>query len=207
MRNSPPTFTETTEPLDAHEWICTIGDLLALVNYNEDREKVLYASHCLRGTTTTWRDGFKVMQGDRVITWADFKQGFCIYHIPSWIMDIKKGDFRVLKQGSGFVKEYVQKFNLLSRYAPEHVDIEAAKIELFMEGLQQAPQYQLVVCDCRTFFKMVNMALMLEDKRCAMEDTRKGSSSNQNPHPWHPAPAKPTYQPQQVRTPPPCPSY
>ena len=141
MRNSPPTFTETAEPLDADDWIRTIEDLLALVNCNEDHEKVLYASHCLGGTARAWWDGFKVMQGDRVITWDNFKEGFCIAHIPSGIMAIKKREFRALKQGSGSVKEYMQKFNLLSRYAPEDVNTEAAKMKRFMEGLQQTLQY------------------------------------------------------------------
>jgi hypothetical protein len=75
------------------------------------------------------------MQGDRVITWDNFKEGFRTAHIPSGIMAIKKREFRALKQGSGSVKEYMQKFNLLSRYAPEDVNTEAAKMERFMEGL------------------------------------------------------------------------
>ena len=84
----------------------------------------------------------------------------------------------------------MQKFNLLSRYAPEDVSTEAAKVERFMEGLQQSLQYQLVVCECRTFSDLVNKALMLEDKRRAMDDTRKhklmgsGGPSNLKPRPW-----------------------
>ncbi|KAE8772976.1 Retrotransposon protein, putative, Ty3-gypsy sub-class [Hordeum vulgare] len=90
-------------------------DLLALVNCNEDHEKVLYASHYLGGTARSWWDGFKIMQGDHVITWADFKEGVRTTQIYSGIMAIKKREFRALKQGSGSIKEYMQKFNLLSR--------------------------------------------------------------------------------------------
>ncbi|KAE8777709.1 hypothetical protein D1007_49478 [Hordeum vulgare] len=128
MRNSAPTFTEIVKPLDVDDSIRTIEDLLALVKCNEDREKELYASHYLGGTARAWWDGFKVMQGDRVITWADFKQGFHTSHIPSRIMPIMKREFGALKQGGGFVKEYMQKFNLLSRYAPEDVSTNATKI-------------------------------------------------------------------------------
>ena len=59
-----------------------------------------------------------------------------------------------------------------------------------MEGLQQSLKYQLVVCECQTFCDLVNKALMLEDKRRAMDDTRKrklmGSRgpSNPKPCPW-----------------------
>ena len=56
-----------------------------------------------------------------------------------------------------------------------------------MEGLQQSLQYQLVVCECQTLSDLVNKALMLEDKRRAMDDTRKsklmGSGGPSNPKP------------------------
>lgn len=213
MRNSPPTFTEITKPLDVDDWIHTIKDLLALFNCNEDHEKVFYASHCLGGTARAWCAGIKVMHDDYVITSADFKEGFRMAHIPSQLMAIKKREFRALKQGSGSIKEYMQNFHLLSRYAPKDVSIEAPKIQRMMEGLQQALQYQLVFCDCRTFFELVNKALILEEKRHAMEDTRnskmisKGSSSNQKPHPWKIAPRKQNFQLQHARTPTPRPSY
>ena len=76
------------------------------------------------------------MRAGQVITWAVFKDGFRAAHIPPGMMTIKKREFRALRQGSGSVKEYLQKFNLLSRYAPEDVSTEAAKVEQFMEGLK-----------------------------------------------------------------------
>ena len=142
------------------------------------------------------------MRAGQVITWAMFKEGFRAAHIPSGMMTIKKREFRALRQGSGSVKEYLQKFNLLSRYAPQDVSTEAAKVERFMEGLQQSLQYQLVVCECWTFSDLVNKALMLEDKRRAMDDTRKrklmgsGGLSNQNQRPWQSTPTRPSYQQQ-----------
>ena len=210
-KHAPPTFIETAEPLDADDWVCTIEDLLELVGCTEDRERVAYAAHCLGGTSRAWWDGFKVMHAGQNITWNDFKTEFRKAHIPSGIMAIKKREFRALKQGSSTVKEYMQKFSVLSRYAPEDVSTDAAKKERFMEGLNQTLQYSLVVCDCPTFPDLVNKALMLEDKRRALDDTRKrkmiskGSSSNQKPRPWQPAPVKPTYQ--QPRAPAPRTNY
>lgn len=56
-----------------------------------------------------------------------------------------------------------------------------------MERLEQSLQYQLVVCECRTFSGLVNKALLLEDKRRAMDDTCKrklmGSVGPSNPKP------------------------
>lgn len=101
-----------------------------------------------------------------------FKEGFRAVHIPPGMMTIKKCEFRALRKGSGSVKEYLQKFNLLSTYALEDVNTEAAKVERFIEGLQQSLQYQLVVCECRTFSDLVNKGFMLEDKHPAMDDTQ-----------------------------------
>lgn len=129
-------------------------------------------------------------------------------HIPPGMMTIKKREFRAVKQGSRTVKEYLQKFNLLSRYAPEDISTQAAKVEHFMEGLQKSLQYELVVCECRTFCDLVNKALMLEGKRHAMDDTCKrklmGNSgySNQKARPWQSAPTKPNYYQQHYKTPP-----
>ncbi|KAE8821123.1 putative gag-protein [Hordeum vulgare] len=128
MRTCPPIFANTTEPLDADDWIHTIEDILVLVNCTDDHEKVMYDSHCLRGTARAWWDGFKIMKGEMVITWTAFKDGLCATHIPPRMMAIKKQWFHALKQGSGSIKEYLQKFNLLSRYAPDDVSIEAAKV-------------------------------------------------------------------------------
>ena len=75
------------------------------------------------------------MHAGQDITWDNFKAEFRKAHIPSGIMAIKKREFRALKQGSGTVKEYMQKFSVLSRYAPEDVSTDAAKRERFMEGL------------------------------------------------------------------------
>ena len=76
-----------------------------------------------------------------------------------------------------------------------------------MEGLQQSLHCQLVVCECRTFSDLVNKALMLEDKRRAMDDTRKrklmgsGEPISSKPRPWQSAPARPNYQQQQYKHP------
>ena len=176
--------------MDVHNSIRTIEFLLAQVKCIDDREKVLYASQSLGGTTRAWWDGFQIMRAGKVITWSVFKDGFRAAHIPPGMVTIKKREFQALRQGSASVKEYLQKFNLLSRYAPEDVSTEAAKVERFMEGLQQSLQYHLVICECPTFSDLVNKALMLEDKRRAMDDTRKrklmgsGGPSNPKPHPW-----------------------
>ncbi|KAE8779818.1 hypothetical protein D1007_47135 [Hordeum vulgare] len=104
--------------------------------HHYDHEKVLYASNCLGGLVRAWWDKFQIIEGVQAITWAVFINGFRAAHIPTGMMTIKKREFSDLKQGSDTVKEYLQKFNILSRYAPEDVSTEAAKVECFMEGLE-----------------------------------------------------------------------
>src|SRR6266508_3012397 len=50
-------------------------------------------------------------------------------------MKIKLHEFMALRQGSRSVREYVQIFNELARYAPNHVDTDAKKRECFLEGM------------------------------------------------------------------------
>src|SRR5947207_1619121 len=47
------------------------------------------------------------------------------------------------KQGSKTVREYVQAFNHLSRYAPNHVDTDDKKKECFLEGMTPKLQSHL----------------------------------------------------------------
>src|SRR6266498_2226481 len=47
----------------------------------------------------------------------------------------KNVEFLTLKQGKKTVREYVQEFNHLARYAHEHVNTDAKKKECFLEGM------------------------------------------------------------------------
>ena len=69
------------------------------------------------------------------VVWAEFREAFRAYHVPSSIMKIKLREFLALKQGSKTVHEYVQAFNHLSRYALNHVDTDEKKRECFLEGM------------------------------------------------------------------------
>ena len=57
---------------------------------------------------------------------------------------MKLKEFLALKQGSMTVAKYCDKFIQLSRYAPTEVDEDGNRQELFMEGLNDGLQYQLL---------------------------------------------------------------
>ena len=57
---------------------------------------------------------------------------------------MKLKEFLALKQGSMTVAEYRDKFIQFSWYTPTEVDDDEKRHELFMEGLNDGLQYQLL---------------------------------------------------------------
>ena len=101
-----------------------------------ETQKTLFAAHQLRGAAASWWATFLAMQpAGHQVPWTEFAAAFRAHHIPSSIMKIKLREFMALRQGSRSVREYVQVFNELARYAPNHVDTDAKKRECFLEGM------------------------------------------------------------------------
>nr|ADB85422.1 putative retrotransposon protein [Phyllostachys edulis] len=59
MRTHPPTFSSSSEPLDANDWLRFVEKKLAIAQC-DDREKVLYAANQLEGTTVEWWENYCV---------------------------------------------------------------------------------------------------------------------------------------------------
>src|SRR6266498_5778321 len=100
-----------------------------------EEQKALFAAHHLRGPAASWWSTHLAMQpiGHKVV-WAEFREAFRAHHVPSSVMKIKLREFLDLNQGSKMVREYVQAFNHLSRYAPNHVDTDEKKKRVFPRG-------------------------------------------------------------------------
>ena len=69
------------------------------------------------------------------ITRDQFQLAFRTAHVSTGAMNMKKHEFRNLRQGNRTVAQYVDEFSKLSRYAPDDVATDVAKQEKFMEGL------------------------------------------------------------------------
>jgi PHD/YefM family antitoxin component YafN of YafNO toxin-antitoxin module len=69
--------------------------------------------------------------------------------------------------------EYVIKFTQLSHYAPHEVDIDEKKQVCFLNSLNDGLAYALEVRDFENFQRMVNKALVLENRRGLMERNHK----------------------------------
>jgi hypothetical protein len=144
MSHCPPVFSHAVDPLEADGWLKKVEKMLTITQCT-DREKVLYASSRLQGTTSAWWDAYVTAHATPdAITWQEFTTSFRSYHIPASLMKLKKKEFLALKRGEMSVIEYIDKFVELSRYAPGDVADDEKKQELFMEGLAEPLQYQLI---------------------------------------------------------------
>jgi hypothetical protein len=97
MSHKPPSFSHSSNPLQADDWIKTVEKMLNIVQCT-DREKVLYASGRLEGTTADWWDAYTAAHDTpNTITWQEFRNKFREHHIPKGLMKLEKQDFLALK--------------------------------------------------------------------------------------------------------------
>src|SRR6266508_297199 len=131
----PPTFTKTDDPLEADSWLRLMESKFELLVCTEE-QKTLFTAQQLRGPATSWWETFLAMKpAGHKVPWTEFRAAFKAHHIPSSVVKIKLREFMNLQQGNKTVREYVQIFNELARYAPDHVDTNAKKKEYFLEGM------------------------------------------------------------------------
>ena len=77
------------------------------------------------------------------------------------------------------MSEYRDKFTQLSRYAPNDVEADQDKQELFMEVLNDGLQYQLLSHIFANYQQLVDKALVIESKRRDMEAKKRKFQNQQ----------------------------
>jgi hypothetical protein len=105
-------------------------------------------------------------------------------------MKLKKKEFADLKQGGITVNEYLNSIIQLSRYAPNGINTDEKKQDMFLNRLNDDIQFQLLNTDYADFQQVVDKAIVIENKIKEMEkdDKRKvsfhgqPSGSNVRPH-------------------------
>src|SRR5512138_3711058 len=188
LRVRPPTFSSTTNPVEAGDWLHAVEKKLDLIQCTE-QEKVSFASHQLHGPAAEWWDHFRQGRAEgEPVTWQEFTAAFKKTHIPTGVVALKKREFRALNQGSRSVTEYLHDFNRLARYAPEDVRTDEERQEKFLEGLNDELSYALMSTDFRDFQQFVDKAIRQEDKYNRMEQKKRRAAqfkaqqgSNQRP--------------------------
>jgi hypothetical protein len=99
MSHNPPTYSHSTDPLDADDWLKTITKKLEVVQYT-NREMVLYAAGRLVGQAGDRWDAYATAHPNRHnITWQKFRDNFRTYHIPSGAIMLKQKEFFVTEAG------------------------------------------------------------------------------------------------------------
>ena len=127
MRTRPPTFSGHVSPVEADDWLRVIERKLLIIQCS-DHEKVLYATHQMEGIAAEWWENFcAAHETTENIIWEEFSTAFRQYHVPEGIIDLKKDEFRALKQGGMSVTDYLNKFSQLARYAAEDVATNKAR--------------------------------------------------------------------------------
>nr|ABA96173.1 retrotransposon protein, putative, unclassified [Oryza sativa Japonica Group] len=173
LRVRPPTFSSTTNPVEAGDWLHAVEKKLELLQCT-DQEKVVFASHQLQGPASEWWDHFRMNRAEgQPITWADFTEAFKKTHIPTGVVSLKKREFRALKQKDQTVAEYLHEFNRLARYAPEDVRTDEERQEKFLEGLKDELSVTLISHDYADFQQLVDKAIRLEDKKNRMDNRKR----------------------------------
>jgi hypothetical protein len=88
-------------------------------------------------------------------------------------MKLKKKEFTNLRQGSMTVNEYLNSFIQLSRYATEDIDTDQKKQDMFLEGLNDDIQFQLLNANYTNFQHMIDKAIVIESKLKEMKKDGK----------------------------------
>jgi hypothetical protein len=188
MRGHPPMFDHYTDRMDDEDWLRTVEPKLHTAPCN-DRDKVLYGPRLLRGAAQSWWESYLATHADpEAITWEEFRDNFCRYHVPEGLMIVRKEKILSLKQGPLSVCEYRDKFLQLSRYAPKVVNTDAKRLYRFLRGLVDPLHYQLMNHTFPTFQHLIDRAIMTERKRREMEDQKRkigGPQAGSNSRPRH----------------------
>jgi hypothetical protein len=175
--------------MEAEDWLKGVEKKLVFTECT-DREKVLFATHQLFGTAANWFETYCSTHADvNSITWNKFKAHFCNHYVPRGTMKLKKNEFTNLRQGRMTVNEYLNSFIQLSRYATEDLNTDEMKQDMFLEGLNNDIQFQLLNNDYVDFQHMIDKVIVIESKLKEMENDGKrkmpfsGQSSGSNIRP------------------------
>jgi hypothetical protein len=155
--------------MDADDWLKLVEKKLDIAKYS-DYEKVLFAAHWLFGTATDWWETYHNTHPNAMtINWNEFKVCFRNHYVPRDTLKLKKKEFPDLDQGSMTVNEYLIQFVQLSRYATDDVNTDEKKQDMFLKGLNDDIQFQLLNTDYPDFQHLVDKAIMIEKKLKEME--------------------------------------
>jgi hypothetical protein len=95
--------------MEAEDWLKSVEKKLEIAQCSK-REKVLFTTHQLFGTTANWWETYcNTHLNANAISWNEFKTRFRTHYVPHGTLELKK-EFSNLNQGSMMVNEYMNQF-------------------------------------------------------------------------------------------------
>jgi hypothetical protein len=171
LQTRPTTFSQAKDPMEAEDQLKGIEKKLMIAQCT-DRKKVLFATHQLFGIAANWWETYCNTHADiDLIMWNEFQTHFRTHYVAHNTMKLK--EFADLKQGSMSVNEYLKSFIELSKYAPDDINTDEEKQDMFLNGLNDDVQFQLLNTDYADFQHMVDKAIVVENKIKEMEKDGK----------------------------------
>src|SRR3954468_10474624 len=170
---NPPVFECSSEPLEADDWLRSIGRKLDTAHVAPD-DRFIFATYFLEGAAAEWWEKYVAMQPDgHLVTWQEFCVAFRGYHLLDELMERKKEELCNLTQGEMSIHEYVREFNRLARYAQDDITIDARKQARFRKGLIPILRHDLNLIELSTFEDLVNRSFRAEHGNEIFEESRK----------------------------------
>jgi hypothetical protein len=176
-------FSSATDPIVAEDWLCSVSKDLVTCGCT-DAEKIRFTAHLLEGPAAKWWDAYQVTNSIEGLDWDTFREGLRNTHIPTGIMNPKKDESRTLKQGDRTPKEYLDDFYSLSGYAPEDLDTDAKRKDMFLHGLKGELKIPPSVAYVPNYQALLDQAVTL-DNTIRKEENRKRKHSNGKAHTGH----------------------
>jgi hypothetical protein len=150
--------------MEAEDWHKGVEKKLMIAQCT-DHKNVLFAAHQLFGTAANWWETYCHTHADvDSIMWNEFKAYFHNHYVPRGTMKLKKKEFADLKHGGMTVNEYLNSFIQLSRYAPDDINTDEKKQDMFLNGLNDDIQFQLLNTNYAYFQHVVDKAIVIENK-------------------------------------------
>ena len=178
LRQCPPTFQGSLNPLDADRWIRWVKKVFDGMGVTEDH-KVGLAIYLFDGEADHWWESVKRRRDIDALAWGEFNQIFQDKYFPEFVRNKMKADFLALRQGSTTVVEYERRFDELSRYAMKFTSTEANRAKRFEEGLRPVIREKLVALKIRDYGDIVDRAALgerdIEDSQGRQSFARGGS--------------------------------
>nr|XP_051196726.1 uncharacterized protein LOC127310066 [Lolium perenne] len=150
-----------------------------------EAEKIRFTAHLLEGPAAMWWETYQLTHPIDGLDWETFKEGFRTAHISSGIMNLKRDEFRSLRQGGRTLREYMDDFCALARYAHEDIDTDAKRKEKFLNGLKGELKIPLTVAYAPSYQSLLDQAIAL-DNNIKKEENRKRKFGNKgHTEPFH----------------------